>query len=154
MTSQRTMKTRILLVDDDPAIRAIVARLLTEEDYSVLPAANGQEALDLALATELDLVLLDLKLPGKSGWDVFERVTAERPDLPVIIITARPNQLFTAVGAGAGALMEKPLDFPKLLQTIRALLDEPVETRLARLAGKRADFHYAPSEPSERRSAY
>jgi DNA-binding response OmpR family regulator len=148
------METRILLVDDDPAIRAMLARLLTEERYFVLTAANGQEALDLALTTGLDLVLLDLNLPMKSGWDVFERLTAERPDLPVIIITARPNQLFTAVGAGAGALMEKPLDFPKLLQTIRVLLDKPVETRLARLAGKRAQFHYAPSESSEQRSKH
>lgn len=149
MTSPRAAKTRILLADDDPAIRAMLARLLTEENYLVLPAANGQEALELALATEPDLVLLDLNLPVKSGWDVFERVTAERPDLPVVIITARPNQLFTAVGAGAGALLEKPLDFPKLLQAIRALLDEPVETRLARLAGQRAEFHYGPSELSE-----
>lgn len=154
MTRQKTMKTRILLVDDDPAIREMVARVLTEENYIVLPAANGQEALDLALATELDLVLLDLKLPGKSGWDTFERLTAEWPDLPVIIITGRPSQLFTALGAGVGALMEKPLDYPKLLQTIRALLDEPVEMRLARLAGKSAEFHYAPPESSGRRPTH
>ena len=94
-------------MDDDQTIRKMVARVLTEENYIVLQAANGQEALDLALATELDFVLLDLKLPGKSGWDTFERFTAEQPDLPVIIITARLNQLFTPLGTGVGALMEK-----------------------------------------------
>lgn len=146
------MKKKILLVDDDPAVREMLTRVLTEENYIVIPAANGQEALDLAATAEPNLVLLDLNLPVKNGWDTFERLTAERPILPVVIITARPNQLFTALGAGAGALMEKPLDFPTLLQTIRALLDEPVELRLARLSGERADFHYAPSDQSDGKS--
>lgn len=154
MTCQKTMKARILLVDDDPAIREMVGRLLTEEGYAVLPATNGQEALDLVAATQVELVLLDLNLPVKSGWDAFERLTAEYPTLPVVIITARPNQLFTALGSGVGALMEKPLDFPKLLQTIRTLLDEPIELRLARLAGKSAEFHYAPPESSGRRPTH
>jgi DNA-binding NtrC family response regulator len=64
--------------------------------------------------------------------------------LPVIIITARPNQLFPALASGAGALLEKPLDFPKLLQTMRDLLEESVETRLARMAGRPSEFHYLP----------
>ena len=63
--------------------------------------------------------------------------------MPVIIITARPNQLFTALGAGVGALLEKPLDIPTLLRTINWLLAESAETRLARLAGREAEFHYA-----------
>ena len=58
------------------------------------------------------------------------------PSLPVVVITARPNQLFTALAAGVGALVEKPLHIPKLLQTISRLLRESVEPRLARLAGK------------------
>jgi hypothetical protein len=62
----------------------------------------------------------------------------------VIIITARPNQLFPALAAGAGALMEKPLDLPKLLRTMRDLMAEPAEARLARTAGGRAEFHYLP----------
>jgi DNA-binding response OmpR family regulator len=139
----KMMKPKIMLVDDDAGIREMLSRILTEEGYLVLPAANGQEALELAAAAPMDLVLLDLNLPVKNGWDTFERLTNENPLLPVIIITARSNQLMTALAAGAGALMEKPLDFPKLLHTIRALLDEPAETRLARIAGRPADFHYA-----------
>jgi len=138
------MKPRILLLDDDEAIRQMLGRVLTQEGYLVIPAPTGQRALELAAATELDLALLDLNLPGQNGWDVFERLTAEKPLLPIIIITARANQLFVALGAGAGALMEKPLDPPRLLQTIRDLIDEPTEMRLARLAGKRAEFHYLP----------
>ncbi len=107
------MKPRLLLVDDDPTVREMIGRVLTEAGYLVLLAANGQEALDFASATEVDLVLLDLNMPVKNGWDTFERLTTENP-----------------------------LDFPTLLETIRTLLDEPAEKRLARIAGKPADFHY------------
>ncbi|HTD66128.1 MAG TPA: response regulator [Candidatus Limnocylindria bacterium] len=143
------MKRKLLLVDDDPSVRKMLGRLLIAEGYQVLPAANGQEALDIAAATELDLVLLDLNLPVKNGWDTFERLTSDNPIVPIIIITARPNQLFPALAAGVGALMEKPLDFPKLLETIRGLLDEPTEERLARLVGKPVEFHYLPARPKE-----
>jgi DNA-binding response OmpR family regulator len=136
------MKPRLLLVDDDPTVREMIGRVLTEAGYLVLLAANGQEALELAAATEVDLVLLDLNMPVKNGWDTFERLTTANPLLPIIIITARPNQLFPALASGVGALMEKPLDFPTLLWTICALLDEPAEKRLARFVGKTAEFHY------------
>jgi DNA-binding response OmpR family regulator len=136
------MKPRLLLVDDDPTVREMIGRVLTEAGYGVLLAANGQEALSLASTTEVNLVLLDLNMPVKGGWDTFERLTTENPLLPIIIITARPNQIFPALACGVGALMEKPLDFPQLLATIGALLDEPAEKRLARMAGKPAAFHY------------
>ena len=140
------MRPKVLLVDDDPAIREMWGRILTDEGYAVLPAANGQAALELAAATQVDVLLLDLNLPRKNGWETFEQITTDHPLLPIIIITARPNQLFPALAAGVGALMEKPLDFPKLLQTIRTLLDEPAERRLARIAGRPADFHYTPAQ--------
>jgi CheY-like chemotaxis protein len=138
------MKKKILLVDDDPGVCRMLQRVLEEEDYLVVPATNGLEALDRAHATAPHLALLDLSLPVQNGWDTLERLAAEDPLLPVIIITARPNQLFPALASGAGALMEKPLDLPKLLRTIRELLAEPAEARLARMTGKRAEFHYLP----------
>jgi DNA-binding response OmpR family regulator len=94
-------------------------------------------------------VLLDLNMPVKNGWDTFERLTAEHPLIPIIIITARPNQLFTSMGAGAGALMEKPMDIPTLLETMEQLLEESPEQRLARLAGKNTAFLYKPANPME-----
>src|SRR4030095_14871061 len=145
----KIMKPKLLLVDDDASVREMVGRVLTGAGYSTLSAANGQEALDLVATNEVDLVLLDLNLPVKNGWDTFERLTTENPFVPIIIITARPNQLFPALAAGVGALMEKPLDFPRLLETIRGLLDEAMEERLARLAGKPAEFHYLPARPTE-----
>lgn len=109
--SIKLVEHRILVVDDDSSVREMLTRVLVGEGYLVWAAADGTAALEIAAATKVDLVLLDLNMPGKSGWDTFERLTAEDPLLAVIIITARSNQLFTALGAGVGALLEKPLDF-------------------------------------------
>ena len=146
--STKPVKNRILVVDDDSSVREMLTRVLAGEGYLVW-AADGTAALEIAAAAKIDLVLLDLNLPGKSGWDAFEKLTAENPGLAVIIITARSNQLFTALGAGVGALLEKPLDFPQLLQTIRRLLAEKAELRLARLAGRPVDFHYVQGRGKE-----
>jgi two-component system OmpR family response regulator len=144
-TAPRARKKTILLVDDDPSVREMIGRVLIGEGYLVLCAADGAEAIGIAAANHIDLVLLDLNMPVKGGWDTFERLTSEDPLLAVIIITARSNQLFTALGAGVGALLEKPLDFPMLLKTVSALLAESAEARLARVAGHHTDFHYLPS---------
>jgi len=138
------IRKKVMLVDDDSAIRQMLARLLTGEGYDVLLAVNGNEAVQVVRATDIDLVLLDLNMPGMDGWETFEKLATENPLLPIIVITARPHQGFTAMAAGIGALLEKPLDLPKLFLTIRDLLDEPDETRLARVAGRPSEFHYVP----------
>jgi DNA-binding response OmpR family regulator len=132
----------ILLVDDDPTVRDSINDVLVSEGYVVVPAENGQQALDLAAGFAVDLVLLDLNMPVKNGWDTFQQLTFEHPLIPIIIATARPNQLFAAIGAGAGALLEKPMDIPTLLRTVEKLLAESAEKRLARLAGVETEFHY------------
>jgi DNA-binding response OmpR family regulator len=131
-------------VDDDLTVRDSLNDVLLAEGYFVIPAEDGQQALDLANRSPVDLVLLDLNMPVKNGWDTFEQLTREHPLIPVIIATARPNQLFTALGAGVGALLEKPMDIPALLRTMEKLLAETSEQRLARLAGKQTKFHYQP----------
>ena len=136
---------RILLVDDDPTVRDSLNDVLVSEGYIVISGENGQQALELAASSSVDLVLLDLNMPVKNGWDTFEHLTREHPLIPIIIATARPNQLFTAVNAGVGALLEKPMDIPMLLRTIRKLLAESTEQRLGRLAGKETEFHYKPA---------
>ena len=133
---------RVLLVDDDPAVRDSLNDVLVSEGCVVIPAENGQQALELAAGFSIDIALLDLNMPVKNGWDTFEQLTFEHPLIPVIILTARPNQLFTALGAGASALLEKPMDIPILLQTMEKLLVESAEKRLARLAGNETEFRY------------
>jgi len=148
-------KKRILVVDDDSSVREVLAHVLFDEGYLALTAADGPQALEIAAKTQIDLVLLDLNMPGQSGWETLQQLATDNPLLAVIIVTARPGQLFKALGAGVGALLEKPLDYEKMLQTMRTLLDESPQVRLARRAGHRADFHYlascaGPSRPGWR----
>jgi putative two-component system response regulator len=131
-TTRGSKRKKILLVDDDPAIRQILLRLLAEEGYFVVTAANGQEALEFASIIQFDLVLLDLNMPVKDGWETFQKICDNNPMLAIILITARPNQFSPAQAAGVGAWLEKPLDFTKLFFTIHSLLEEPMEVRLAR----------------------
>jgi DNA-binding response OmpR family regulator len=139
------MRKRILLVDDDNAVRGSMALALEMEGFVVLAARDGAQALELAADRPVDIVLLDLNMPGLNGWDTFEALSRDHPLMPVIVITARPNQLFPALGAGVGALLEKPVDIPFLIQNINRLLAESRELRLARLAGQAVDFCYAPA---------
>ncbi len=141
-------RQRILVADDDAMVRDSLADVLAAEGYTIVPAENGQQAIDLINQSLVDLVLLDLNMPVKNGWDTFEQLTCEHPLLPIIIITARPNQLFTALSAGAGALLEKPMDIPTLLRAVKRLLAESPDQRLLRLAGKTVEFDYQPALPA------
>ena len=117
------MKKRILLADDDEPVRKMVGRVLELEDYEVLVARSGTEAVNKALTIPPDLVLLDIGMPDKDGWEAFALINRVQPFVPVILITARLNQQRAAAAAGIEALMEKPLDLALLLKTIRDLLD-------------------------------
>jgi CheY-like chemotaxis protein len=116
----------LLVVDDDPSVREVLTRVLDEEGYFVLAAANGPEALEVMATHQIDLVLLDLNMPLESGWETFEALTAQNPLAAVIVVTARSGQLSTALGSGVGALLEKPLDYSKLLETVRSILAGPL----------------------------
>ena len=139
------IKTTVLVIDDDAAVRQSVAKVLEGAGYAVAAAADGEEAVVQFAPERVDLVLLDLNLPRRSGWDVFELLTTQYPLVPVIIITGMANQYRTALAAGAGALMEKPIDAPVLLKTIRELLAEPKEARLRRLCGYQQDTKHVGS---------
>lgn len=138
------MKKTILVVDDDPQIRESLGKLLRAEGYEVALAADGQQGIEIFDTRRVDLMLLDLNLPGNNGWEIFGLITDSNPCLPIIIITGRENQRDLATLTGVGALMEKPLNLPTLLKTIRELMTENPETRLKRLVGLRKDLHYVP----------
>lgn len=132
----------ILLADDDASIRTMVGRLLEAENYNVVFAKNGREAARQFKTDPPDLVLLDLSMPEKDGWEAFEEMCAVNPMLPVIIITASPYEYERAVQLGADALMEKPLNLPLLLQTIRELLAQSPSDCMARLTNPNFKTHY------------
>jgi DNA-binding response OmpR family regulator len=148
----KVKKTKILVVDDDPQIRESLRKVLRAEGYEVVLAADGQEGIERFSVERIDLLLLDLNLPSKSGWDIFGTLTSFDPLLPIIIITGRENQQALAEGAGVGALMRKPLDVPALLQTILDLLAESAETRLKRLVGQHGQMRHVPPANLPRQS--
>jgi CheY-like chemotaxis protein len=139
------MKEKVLVVDDDASVRESMRKVLEDAGYKVALAADGQEAVEQFEGGHVDLLLLDIGLPVKNGWDAFERITNEAPVLPIIIITGQASQHDMAVAAGIGALMEKPLDVTDLLNTMQKLLAEPIEIRLRRLCGDGQDVRHVPS---------
>jgi DNA-binding response OmpR family regulator len=128
------IKKRVLVVDDDASVRESAKRILEAAGYDVVLGTDGQEALE-RFSGQINLLILDLNLPMKLGWDVFEELTRQDPCLPVIIITGIANQYHIAAAAGAGALLEKPIEAAVLLNTIEEVLAEPSEHRLRRLCG-------------------
>jgi two-component system response regulator MprA len=143
------MTNRILLVDDDRSIRESLSKILRAENYEVVLGETGQEAIEKHGAERIDLLISDLN-PDASGvknaWAILERLVRINPLLPVVIITGRSDQRALAETAGADALMEKPLDVPLLLQTIRELLTEPMESRAQRANNRVSRFRYVPCD--------
>lgn len=136
------MKKTILVVDDESSIRDALSKVLRAEGYEVVSAENGQEAIEEFGEKKIDLLLLDLGLPVKDGWRTLEWLAQVNPLLPVIIITGRFEQRELAEQAGADALMEKPLNVLRLLQTIRELINEPMERRSKRAKNRSSGFRY------------
>src|SRR5260221_13869276 len=130
------MTKRILLADDDAGVRHMLGRVLESEHYEVVTAGTGREAAARFLDKLPDLVLLDLNMPDQDGWEAFDLMTDRRPFVPVIVITARPQQYQSAVDYGIDALMEKPLNLPLLLATITDLLAESKPDRVRRLTNR------------------
>jgi DNA-binding response OmpR family regulator len=135
--------TAILFVDEDASVREKLGRLLAGEGYSVFLAASGAEALTLTTLNPIDLVLLNLNLPDRDGWDVCERLMAHDPQCKVIVITGRPDQQMKAIESGVDALIEKPVIPASLLYRIRSLLQETSAQRAHRLIGAYVNRHHA-----------
>jgi len=114
-------------------VRGSLAAVLESEGFVVDEAQNGIETVNHALAHTPDLVLLDLNMPHWDGWTAFNQLDRVTPLLPVIVITARPNQYEKAVRLGVDAFMEKPLNIPILLRAIRRLTSEDENRHVRRI---------------------
>lgn len=117
-------KARVLIVEDDPAIRAGVAGALESEGYQPLEAGDGEAGLALALDEDIALVLLDVMLPKIHGLHVLEKIRAQRPALPVICLTAlgEPEDRVRGLKAGADDYIVKPFGVDELLARVEAVL--------------------------------
>ncbi|HEV2757686.1 MAG TPA: response regulator [Actinomycetota bacterium] len=116
------MPERVLVVDDDTQMTKAVTNALRARGYDVLTASSGERALDLITEEELDLVLLDLGLPGIEGDEVIRRLRAWS-ELPVIVVSVRDGQeeKVAALDAGADDFVTKPFGIKELLARMRAV---------------------------------
>jgi DNA-binding NtrC family response regulator len=120
----RALRPVILVVDDEPGLRESF-RLILDDDYEVIDAADGPAALDVVRACQVDLVLLDIRLPGMDGIEVLERIKAIDEGVEVILVTA-VKTVRTAVAAmklGAFDYLTKPFEEDELLSLVRRALE-------------------------------
>jgi CheY-like chemotaxis protein len=113
----------ILVVDDDASIRLLLEEELRAEGYEVAVAANGEEALQWISENQPDLVTLDIKMPGMMGLEVLRRIKQERPDLPVVMVTAYSSFRHDHDAEPADAYEVKSSDLAPLKRTIGRLLE-------------------------------
>jgi len=113
---------RILVVEDEDSIASFVVKGLTSEGHSVERVATAADAIGLALTYDFDLILLDLILPDGNGLDVLKRVRAERPEVPVIVVSAlgEVDNKVDLLDAGADDYLVKPFAFAELAARVRA----------------------------------
>jgi two-component system, OmpR family, KDP operon response regulator KdpE len=113
---------RVLVVDDDPQILRAVRTSLQGHSYEVLTAGNGETAMDLLPDSDVDLIVLDLGLPGIGGQEVIERVRAWS-EVPIIVLSVQSGQQdkVAAFEAGADDYLTKPFGMPELLARMRAV---------------------------------
>lgn len=137
---------QILTIEDDPAIRRGIVDALQFAGYRALEAARGDTGLEMALAREFDLLLLDLVLPGRDGLEILREVRRLRPTLPIIILTARGEEADRVRGLNDGAddYVVKPFSVKELLARVEAVLRRTPErpSQLGRVAipGGRIDL--------------
>jgi DNA-binding response OmpR family regulator len=118
-----TTTAHVLAVDDDPSVRQMIADYLTDNDVRVTTLASGREIADVMAREMIDLVILDLRLPGEDGMQIARKLR-EESDLPIIMLTGRKDEADRVMGLELGAddYLTKPFSPRELLARIRALL--------------------------------
>jgi adenylate cyclase len=123
--SETSRRPSTLVVDDDPVNRGLLTHLLTQEGHVVIEVADGPAALETLERKPIDIVLLDIRMPGLDGYEVCRRIRANpaTQTLPVVMITAEgPEEKLSALDAGADDFILKPFDRSELLARVRSLL--------------------------------
>jgi DNA-binding response OmpR family regulator len=130
------MATRVLIVEDDDDVRAMLRVLLEDDGYDVIEAADGEIAISRTLSEQPDLVLLDLRLPGRHGLEVC-RVVRQRTNIPIIVVSAHAEStdVVAALEGGADDYVTKPFVARELSARVRAHLRRSMQLRTS------ATFH-------------
>ena len=119
MASER----RILVIEDDPDISGLVELHLTDAGYSIELVADGTTGLERALSEGYDLVVLDIMLPGIDGLEICRRLRTDKPELPILMLTARSTELDRVLGLEMGAddYLTKPFSVRELVARVKAI---------------------------------
>ena len=121
------MSKMVLLIEDEPNIIEAISFLLTRDGWDVKTHANGHDALDAIHRNKPDLIVLDVMLPGKSGYEILRDLRTEEDNkaLPVLMLTARgqDKDRDLATQLGATRFMTKPFSNAELLSVVRAMMD-------------------------------
>lgn len=114
---------RILIIEDDPAIVRMLTRALGAHGYTIISAESGEDGVRLAASEPVDVVLLDIALPGLDGHQTLARLRTQRQDLPILMLTARDDvqNKVSALEAGADDYLTKPYVLEELVARIRAM---------------------------------
>jgi two-component system OmpR family response regulator len=126
---------RILLVEDEKKLSAVIKRGLKEAHYAVDLAENGNDALFKAETNPYDLIILDIMLPGKDGIFICRQLRKNQNDTPILILTARDDEedKISGLDSGADDYITKPFSFPEFLARVRALLRRKNTEKTTRL---------------------
>ena len=120
-----TKHSTILVVDDEPAIRELMVGALATQTRELLTAGSGEEALASVKRFDVDLVILDLVMPGMNGVDTFRAIRSLRPALPVLIVTGYPDSdlMAQALEIGPFTMISKPVNLARLQKTVHRIVD-------------------------------
>jgi excisionase family DNA binding protein len=122
--------TTILVVDDEPAIRELMVVALATQARDVLTAGSGEEAVAIVKRSAVDLVVLDLAMPGMNGVDTFRAIRSLRPTLPVLIVTGYPDSDLMAqvLEIGPFTVISKPMNLAQIQKTVHGMVGRSLGT--------------------------
>jgi excisionase family DNA binding protein len=125
-----TSRSTILVVDDEPAIRELMVGALATQTRKVLTAGSGKEAMEILTGSgsAVDLVILDLVMPGMNGVDTFREIHSVRPALPVMIVTGYPDSelMAQALEIGSFTMISKPVDLAQFQKMVARIVGRPL----------------------------
>lgn len=129
MNADKTTPT-LLIADDNSGVRRVLVRMLANAGIRAVTAADGDEALDSARRFQPDLIILDVSMPGRNGFEVCSELRGDDATraIPILMLTGRGSYEteYAGIGSGADGYMYKPFAFNELLRRVRGLLEERV----------------------------
>ncbi len=119
------MKKTIMVVDDEPNTLKVIKDILKAEGFKPITAKNGKDALKILKKSKVDLILLDIMMPGMDGWDVCEKIKADKKTekIPIVFLTAKDEPVSRSMGSLAAAdYITKPFEYKDLIKRIKRII--------------------------------